>query len=125
MFTHIMIGSNNIERSRIFYDALFAAIGGQPGVLDPRGRLVYSHEGGRFIITTPNDGNPATCANGGTIGFRADTFQQILAWHHAGVEHGGTAIEDPPGVRQRARNFLAYVRDPDGNKITIRSAKGA
>ncbi|NOG69923.1 VOC family protein [Roseicella sp. DB1501] len=119
MFTHVMIGSNDITRSKAFYDALFAAIGGKPGTVDPRGRLVYAHNGGRFLITTPIDGKSATHANGGTIGFAMASPAETEAWHKAGVAHGGTAIEDPPGVREgpSGKLYLAYLRDPDGNKL--------
>ena len=50
MFSHIMVGSNDIARSKKFYDALFAAMGAQPGAEDARGRLIYTHNGGRFIV---------------------------------------------------------------------------
>jgi catechol 2,3-dioxygenase-like lactoylglutathione lyase family enzyme len=119
MFSHIMIGSNDIARSKKFYDALFVAIGGQPGVEDAKGRLAYTHNGGRFMVSKPIDGKPASAANGGTIGFTVSDPDQAQAWHKAGVANGGTAVEDPPGVRQGAtgRIYLAYLRDPDGNKL--------
>ena len=119
MFSHIMIGSNDIARSKKFYDALFAAMGAEPGVEDARGRLIYTHNGGRFMVTQPRDGKPATHANGGTIGFRMRDAAQGDAWHKAGVANGGTSIEDPPGMRQGASTsvYLAYLRDPDGNKL--------
>jgi catechol 2,3-dioxygenase-like lactoylglutathione lyase family enzyme len=119
MFSHIMVGSNDIARSKKFYDAVFVAMGGQPGVEDARGRLVYAHNGGRFMVSKPIDGKPATAANGGTIGFTMSDAKQAEAWHKAGVANGGTSIEDPPGVRQGAagRIYLAYLRDPDGNKL--------
>jgi len=120
MFTHVMIGSNNLERARDFYDATFAALGGAPGEMDARGRLIYSHDGGRLMITTPIDGNPATAANGGTIGIAATSRDHVLAWHKAGAAHGGTAIESPPSERPNGA-FVAYLRDPDGNKLTARS----
>jgi catechol 2,3-dioxygenase-like lactoylglutathione lyase family enzyme len=116
MFSHIMIGSNDIARSRKFYDALFAAMGAQPGVEDARGRLAYSHNGGRFMVSKPIDGKPATALNGGTIGFSMSDAKQAEAWHNAGVANGGTSIEDPPGVRSNGA-FLAYLRDPDGHKL--------
>ena len=121
MFSHIMVGSNDIERSRKFYDAIFGALGAKPGTLDPKGRLIYSHNGGRFLVTRPIDGNPATHANGGTIGFPVDSPEQGNAWHAAGVANGGTSIEDPPGIRQGAAGplYLAYLRDPDGNKLCV------
>ncbi|MBM3343321.1 MAG: VOC family protein [Betaproteobacteria bacterium] len=119
MFSHIMIGSNDIARSKKFYDALFAAMGAKPGVEDAKGRLIYAHNGGRLMVTKPIDGKPASAANGGTIGFTMSDAQQAEAWHKAGVANGGTSIEDPPGVRQMpsGRIYLAYLRDPDGNKL--------
>jgi len=119
MFSHIMVGSNDIARSRKFYDALFVAMGAQPGGEDARGRLIYAHNGGRFMVSKPIDGKPATHANGGTIGFSMSGREQVAAWHRAGVANGGTSIEDPPGVRQGAAGqlYLAYLRDPDGNKL--------
>ena len=120
MFTHVMIGSNDLERARSFYDATFAALGGKPGVQDARGRLIYAHEGGRLMITTPIDGRPATTANGGTIGIRAASRDHVRAWHEAGTAQGGVAIESPPTERPNG-SFVAYLRDPDGNKLTART----
>jgi catechol 2,3-dioxygenase-like lactoylglutathione lyase family enzyme len=120
MFTHVMICSNDLERARHFYDATFAALGGRPGEIDVRGRLTYIHEGGRLTITKPIDGNPATAANGGTIGIAAANSDHVLAWHKAGTMHGGTAIESPPTERPNGA-FVAYLRDPDGNKLTART----
>lgn len=116
MFSHMMVGSNDIERSKKFYDATFKAIGGREGIVDPKGRLMYLHNGGAFLVTTPIDGQPATHGNGCTVGF-AMTPEQADAWHAAGVEAGGTAIEDPPGEREGSGMYLAYLRDPDGNKL--------
>ncbi len=119
MFSHLAVGSNDIARSKAFYDALFAAAGGNPAFVDPKGRLVYMHKESIFLVTRPIDGEPATHANGGTIGFAMDSPEQADAWHTAGVEAGGTAIENPPGWRDSAngRLYLAYLRDPDGNKL--------
>lgn len=119
MFSHIMVGSDDIARSKKFYDAVFAAMGAQPGTQDPRGRLAYSHNGGRFMVSKPIDGKAASGANGGTIGFAMSSPEQVQAWHKAGVASGGTSIEDPPGVRQSPAGalYLAYLRDPDGNKL--------
>ena len=119
MFSHVMLGSNDIIRSKTFYDALFATMGGKPGTVDAKGRLIYAHRGGRLMLSPPMDGGPATCANGGTIGFTAESAEEAESWHKAAVENGGISIEDPPGVRQGAIGslYLAYVRDPDGNKL--------
>ena len=118
MYSHMMVGSNDMERSKKFYDATFAAMGGKPGNLDPKGRLIYANNGGLFIVTPPINGEPATHGNGCTIGF-AMTKEQADAWHEAGVKAGGTAIEDPPGIREGGgmKLYLAYLRDPDGNKL--------
>ena len=119
MFSHVMIGSNDIPRSKKFYDALFGAIGGKPGTEDAKGRLIYAHNGGLFLVSKPIDGHSATHANGGTIGFACDSPEKVKAFHDAGVANGGRSIEDPPGWRERAAGklYLAYLRDPSGNKI--------
>lgn len=120
MYSHNMIGSNDLEKSRVFYDAIFTAIGGNPGTADPvRPRVTYMHKDGILIVTRPIDGEPATVANGSTIGFAMDTPEQCHAWHEAGLAAGGTAIEDPPGLRDfgARKLYLAYLRDPDGHKL--------
>ncbi len=119
MYSHMMVGSNDIARSKAFYDATFTAIGGNPGIQDDKGRLIYMHNGGLFLVTQPIDGQPATPGNGMTVGIAMDTPEQADAWHAAGVAAGGKAIEDPPGVRDGATMtlYLAYLRDPDGNKL--------
>jgi catechol 2,3-dioxygenase-like lactoylglutathione lyase family enzyme len=115
----MMVGSNDLDRSKKFYDALFGAIGGRDAMVDPKGRLMYMHNGGIFMVTAPIDGAPACHANGGTIGFAMETPEQADAWHAAGVANGGAAIEEDPGVREGAgmKLYLAYLRDPDGNKL--------
>jgi catechol 2,3-dioxygenase-like lactoylglutathione lyase family enzyme len=119
MFSHVMVGSDDIARSKKFYDALFGAVGGKAGVQDAKGRLIYAHNGGLLMVSKPINGEPACHANGGTIGFAMNGPEQAEAWHKAGVANGGTAIEDPPGVRKGGSidMYLAYIRDPDGNKL--------
>lgn len=119
MFSHMMVGSNDVARSKRFYDALFTSIGGKPGREDDKGRLIYMHDGSLFLVGKPIDGADATHGNGATIGFAVTGPEQAHAWHEAGVAAGGTAIEDPPGVRSNAFGslYLAYLRDPDGNKL--------
>ena len=118
MYSHMMVGANDIDKAKRFYDATFKAMGGQEGRKDEKGRLIYMHNDGVFIVTKPIDGQPATHGNGCTIGL-AMTPEQADAWHKAGTENGGTAVEDPPGVRSRETGdlYLAYLRDPDGNKL--------
>ena len=119
MFSHMMVGSSDMARSKPFYDATFKAVGGKEAITDDKGRLIYMHNDGVFIVTTPIDGAAATGGNGSTIGFAMSGPAQADAWHKAGVEAGGTAIEDPPGVRVGGMGamYLAYLRDPDGNKL--------
>lgn len=119
MFSHIMIGANDVEASKKFYDAALGELGVRPGRVDPHGRAMYMHNNGLFMLTNPIDGNAATSANGGTIGFAAATPEEADAFHKAGLENGGTAIEDPPGWREGMglKLYLAYLRDPSGNKI--------
>ncbi len=116
MFNHLMLGSNDIDRSKTFYDALMASMGGPAATIDAKGRLIYAHRGGRLMISQPIDGAPACGANGGTVGFKMESEAEGHAWHQAGVAHGGSAVEDAPGIRPSGA-WLAYLRDPDGNKL--------
>lgn len=119
MFSHVMVGSNDIGASRAFYDALFAVVGGKPAMTDEHGRLIYMHAGALFMVTKPIDGQPACHANGGTIGFAMASPEQVDAWHAAGLTAGGVICEDPPGIRKGGfgQLYLAYLRDPAGNKL--------
>jgi catechol 2,3-dioxygenase-like lactoylglutathione lyase family enzyme len=123
MFNHIMLGSNDIERSQRFYDAVLAVLGAGPGVRNVNGtghtRLFYRHEGQTFGLSEPINGEPATVGNGGTIGFKCHSPEQLQQFHDTAVAHGGVSIEDPPGRRDTAAGpiYLAYVRDPDGHKL--------
>ena len=123
MFSHVMIGSNDIDRSKSFYDAVLATLGAGEPVRNVNGtghtRLFYLHEGGIFCVSEPINGEPASFANGGTIGFKCDSPDQVKQFHDVAVAHGGTSIEDPPGLREGGIGpmHLAYVRDPDGNKL--------
>jgi catechol 2,3-dioxygenase-like lactoylglutathione lyase family enzyme len=118
MFTHVVVGSNDLAKSETFYNALFAAIGGNPG-MNMGTRIAYAHNGANFMVTKPINGEPAHHANGGTIGFAMTGPEQADAWHAAGVANGGTSCEDAPGARDLgfAKLYLAYLRDPDGNKL--------
>jgi catechol 2,3-dioxygenase-like lactoylglutathione lyase family enzyme len=118
MFTHIMVGSNDVDKSKQFYDAALGALGVPEGQAFRPGAAFYSHNGGAFGIGTPANGEDACHANGGTIGFAAETKEQVDAFHAAGLANGGSA-EGAPGKRQQApgNSYGAYLRDPDGNKI--------
>ena len=118
MFSHIMIGTNDLDRAKSFYDAVLGTLGVAPGAVD-RHRVFYRTRTGVFSVSLPINGEPATVANGGTIGFACNSAEQADAWHAAGLAHGGTSCEDPPGVRDGSvgKLYLAYLRDPDCNKI--------
>lgn len=115
MFSHIMIGADDINTAKSFYDAVLGTLGVEPGVIDPKGRCFYRTDAGVFAITQPIDGNPAGHGNGSTIGFIAANPAAADAWHAAGLANGGSTCEDPPGPRGDL--YLAYLRDPSGNKI--------
>ena len=118
MFSHIMIGTNDLDRAKSFYDAVLGTLGVKPAFVD-RHRIFYRTAGGTFSVSLPIDGKPATFANGGTIGFACENEAQGDAWHAAGLANGGVTCEDPPGVREgpTGKMYLAYLRDPDGNKL--------
>ena len=118
MFSHIMVGANDLDKAKSFYDALLGTLGVAPAMVDGH-RIFYMTPTGVFSVSKPIDGQPATCANGATIGFACASSEQADAWHAAGVANGGTSIEDPPGVREGGlgKMYLAYLRDPDGNKL--------
>ena len=119
MFSHIIVGANDIEASKKFYDAILGTLDVPPGRIDDKGRVFYMTKTGVFGLTRPINGEAACCANGGTIGFAADSPEVADAWHAAGLANGGTSCEDPPGIREgkMGKLYLAYLRDPAGNKI--------
>ena len=118
MFSHVMLGVNNLEASKKFYDALLGTLGIGPGVAN-KNRYFYRSPTGSFGITTPINEEPATHGNGSTIGFNVQSPEQGDAFHAAGIANGGTNCEEPPGFRDNGvgQLYLAYLRDPDGNKI--------
>lgn len=125
MFNHIMVGSNDIEKSKSFYDKVLGTLGfaGEP-LRNVAGtghtRLFYRHDGGTFCVSEPIDNEPASHANGGTIAFKCNSPEQVKEFHDVAVANGGTSIEDAPGPRDGGplgTMHLSYVRDPDGNKL--------
>lgn len=123
MLNHVMLGSNDIERSKRFYDAVLGVLGaGEPirnTAASGHERLFYRHDGSTFCLTQPINGQQASVANGGTIGFRCNSPEQVKQFHDVAVAQGGQSIEDPPGLRAGSLGplHLAYVRDPDGHKL--------
>lgn len=126
MFSHIMIGANDIDAAKKFYDATLGALGYAPATMDDKGRLFYMTPTGIFAVTKPINGEAACGANGGTIGFAVESPEQGDAWHAAGVANGGSAVEDPPGLREGGMGqlYLAYLLDPSGNKICVMKRMG-
>jgi len=118
MFSHIMVGSNDLTKAKAFYDAVLTTLGVPAGGAFGD-RVFYSSPGGNFAVTKPINGQAATFANGGTVAFACSSPEQVQAWHAAGVASGGVSCEDPPGVREvgGGKLYLAYLRDPDGNKL--------
>ena len=125
MFSHVMIGTNDIEESRAFYDKLFEALGSSPGKLYPnltgQKRYFYNFNGSSFVISEPIDGNAATVTNGSTIGFNIENIEQGNAWHQAGVENGGASIEQPQEYVIMKFSIFSYLRDPTGHKLLLQS----
>ena len=119
MFSHIMLGADDIAASKAFYDATLGALGVPPGFTVDKGRVFWMTPTGILAITKPIDGKPASCGNGSTIGFAVKSPEEANAWHAAGLAAGGTACEDPPGPRSGTTGslYLAYLRDPAGNKL--------
>ena len=119
MFSHIMVGANDIQASKTFYDAILGALGHGAGVIDDKGRCFYFTDTGIFALSKPIDEEPACRGNGSTVGFAAADPAAADAWHAAGIANGGTTCEEPPGVREGAigKLYLAYLRDPSGNKV--------
>lgn len=119
MFSHVMLGANDIQESKAFYDAILKTLGYGPGVIDEKGRCFYFSKAGAFALSIPIDGKPATKGNGSTVGFAAKNTEEVDAWHAAGLKSGGVACENPPGIREGSgmRLYLAYLLDPAGNKI--------
>jgi catechol 2,3-dioxygenase-like lactoylglutathione lyase family enzyme len=117
IFTHVVLGTNDIEKARNFYDSTLGALG-LKRVMNMESASLWGKDGPEFMVTKPANGKPATAANGGTIGFAAPDRAAVHAFHKAALDAGGTC-EGPPGPRSFTPTaYAAYVRDLDGNKLT-------
>lgn len=122
MLSHLMLGTNDLEASRRFYDAVLGTLGAQPAVKLEMGgltRYLWTHHGTHLMVAQPRDGQPATHANGFTLGLQAQSEEQVQAALQAALAHGGVEIEDPIGWRDGVARYLAYVRDPAGHKLCL------
>lgn len=116
VFSHAVLGSNDIERSKTFYDAALKPLGlTYLGEYRP-GMIMYGKDVAAFFITKPLDGKSASFSNGATLGFNAKSAQEIDAFYKAGLDNGGTCA-GPAGPRAAPGSYAAYLRDPDHNKI--------
>ena len=120
MLLYITVGSNNLDRSRAFYDPALAALGFHRQITSSSD-IAYGVEGDertRFWVVRPYDEKAAGVGNGSMTAFDAASRAAVDAFHAAALAHGGTD-EGPPGLRRYHASFYAcYVRDPDGNKLS-------
>jgi len=123
VINHVMIGSNDIDKTREFYNTVLGVLGASAPRENTNStgqtRLFYSHEGSTFSVSEPINGEPVIAANGSTIGFACDSPEQLKEFHDVAISSGGTSVEDPPGPRETAYGVihLCYFLDPDGHKI--------
>lgn len=119
MFSHVMLGTDDIAKSKTFYDAIMQVLGYGEGVIDEKGRCMYFSSTGVLGITNPINGEEASHGNGMTIGLRVESPELVDKWHQVGLDHGGSVCEEPPGVRGTGprKLYLGYLRDPSGNKL--------
>ena len=123
MFNHIMIGTDDIEKSKEFWTKVLAVLGVSGSIDNASGsghkRVFFRHDGNVLALSQPINDEPATCANGMTIGFRCNSPEQVKELHDVAIAAGGTTCEDPPGLRETSMGptHLSYFRDPDGHKI--------
>ncbi|MBB5538506.1 VOC family protein [Rhizobium giardinii] len=120
MLLYVTIGSNNLERAQVFYDAALAPLGLKRRKQDDV-EIGYGAENDsrcRLWVVTPHDRNAATIGNGSMVALDAQSRADVDAFYKAALAHGGTD-EGAPGLRPFHENFYAaYVRDPDGNKLS-------
>jgi catechol 2,3-dioxygenase-like lactoylglutathione lyase family enzyme len=119
--SYIMIGSNDLARSRSFYDPVMAALGGVIDADYPGFAFSYRFaDGGRVWVAPPHDKQAAQPGNGYMIGFAAPGEDGVNAAHAAALAHGGRSEGEPGPRPDYGPDFYgAYVRDPDGNKMSF------
>lgn len=124
MFSHIMIGANNVEAMLAFYDSVLATLGlarDPVQTADSPAGFIWQRRGQRwpqFALTRPFDGQAASAGNGVQVSFAAASRQHVVAAWQTAIDHGGSD-EGEPGIRPQYSDdfFAAYCRDPAGNKL--------
>ncbi|MFM7335058.1 MAG: VOC family protein [Tabrizicola sp.] len=119
-FLYLTLGTNDLERAARFYDAALAPLGMIRRATEATevGYGLPDDRRTRLWITLPFDGKPATVGNGSMPALVAPDQEAVRAFHRAALAHGGTD-EGAPGLRPYGPAFYAaYVRDPDGNKLS-------
>jgi catechol 2,3-dioxygenase-like lactoylglutathione lyase family enzyme len=123
MFSHVMLGTNDIEKAKAFWDKVLGVLGAPGGMENTSDsghkRVFYMHDGNAFGLSQPINDQQATSANGMTIGLKCSSEAEVRELHDVAVANGGTTMEDPPGLRETTMGpmHLCYFRDPDGHKI--------
>lgn len=116
MFSHVVVGADDLAAAKQFYDAALGALGHAPGA-EMGERIIYATASGILMVTKPFDGAQASYGNGVTIGLSAPDPAAVDAFHERGLAAGGSD-EGAPGPRPAIPNsYAAYVRDPTGNKL--------
>lgn len=117
MIHHVSVGTNDVERSKRFYDAVLPTLGIMPLSTDEAG-LGYHCGTFHFSVQVPIDGQPATVGNGSHVAFSVENRMMVNCFHEAALAHGGSD-DGAPGLRTDydANYYGAFVRDPDGHKI--------
>jgi catechol 2,3-dioxygenase-like lactoylglutathione lyase family enzyme len=121
MIGYATIGTNDLDKARTYYDALFGSVGAKRLMELPSGLTMYGHGWAQpaVAVTPPYDGGRASAGNGNMISLVMDSRARVDAFHSKALELGGSD-EGPPGVRgeEGDRAFYgAYFRDPEGNKF--------
>ena len=121
IISFVMVGTNDLEKSSKFYDAIFVHLGLKK-VSTAERMIAYAHSNDpheiKFYITKPYNKKPATIGNGTMIALLADTNEVVDKFHATALENG--AIDEGPPGKRKDGNYYAYVRDLDGNKITAK-----
>lgn len=125
IFTHVTVGTNNLQKARSFYDNVLGTLGQKRiADLDDNGSI-WGESAPSFFVLKPANGAPATVGNGVTVSFEAPSRAAVQAFHETALANGGTC-EGQPGPRSWAPDaYAAYARDLDGNKLAAYCFKPA